>query len=74
MQIEPSSSAVRIRPGVTSMIFAFPCEPSVITPAWEPVNERASWPRFAMAMASRAMEIRSPTVSSMSSSRPGGRG
>ena len=46
----------------------------MITPAWEPVNERASWPRLAIAMASSAIEIRSPEVSSMSSSRPGGSG
>lgn len=74
MQMDPSSSAVRIRPGVTSMILALPCVPSVITPAWEPVNERASWPRLAMAMASSAIEMRSPAVSSMSSSRAGGSG
>ena len=42
--IAPASSAVRIRPGVTSMIRARPCEASVITPAWLPVNERASKP------------------------------
>ena len=40
-----------------------------MTPAWEPVNERASCPRLAIAMASSAIEIRSPAVSSMSSSR-----
>ena len=62
------------RPGVTSMIRARPCTEVVITPAWEPVNERASYPRLWMAMASSAMEIRSPAVSSMSSSRPGGSG
>jgi hypothetical protein len=39
---DPSSSAVRIRPGVTSMIRALPCAESVMTPAWLPVNERAS--------------------------------
>jgi hypothetical protein len=31
-----------IRPGVTSMILARPCAESVMTPACEPVNERAS--------------------------------
>ena len=70
----PSASAPEIRPGVTSMIRALPWVESVMTPACEPVNERASRPRLAMAMASSAIEIRSPAVSSMSSSRPGGSG
>ena len=74
MGIAPSSSALAIRPGVMSMIRARPCTESVITPACEPVNEHARSPRLAMAMASRAMEMRSPAVSSMSSSRPGGSG
>src|SRR5664280_2790494 len=56
------------------MIRALPCTESVITPAWLPVNDRASSPRLAIAMASSAMEMRSPAVSSMSSSRPGGSG
>ena len=46
----------------------------MITPACEPVNERASCPRLAIAMATSAIEIRSPAVSSMSISRPGGSG
>ena len=70
----PASSASRIRPGVTSMIRALPCALSVITPACEPVNERASTPALWIAIASSAMQIRSPAVSSMSSSRPGGSG
>src|SRR6478609_8067779 len=70
----PSARAARIRPGVTSMILARPCVESVITPAWEPVNERASAPRDEMAMATSALEMRSPEVSSMSSSRAGGDG
>ena len=74
MTMWPSPSAVVMRPGVTSMMRALPCEESVITPACEPVNERAVWPRLAMAMATRAMEIRSPAVRSMSISRAGGRG
>ena len=45
-----------------------------MTPAWLPVNDRASWPRLSIAMASSAIEIRSPAVSSMSSSRPVGSG
>src|SRR6266568_4827381 len=72
--IEPSSSAERRRPGVTSMIRARPCADVVITPACEPVYERASYPRLWIAIASSAIEIRSPAVSSMSSSRPGGSG
>ena len=72
--IAPSASALAIRPGVTSMIRALPCASSVITPAWEPVNERALRPRLAIAIASSAIEIRSPAVSSMSSSRAGGSG
>ncbi len=70
----PSAMAVWIRPGVTSMILALPCTESVITPAWEPVKERAVKPRSEMAIATRAIEIRSPAVSSMSSSRAGGTG
>ena len=66
--------AFSIRPGVTSMILALPCAESVITPACEPVNDRALWPRCAIAIASSAIEIRSPAVSSMSSSRGGGSG
>src|SRR5262249_23320852 len=41
---------------------------------WDPVKERADRPRLAMAIASSAIEIRSPAVSSMSSSRAGGSG
>ena len=70
----PSSSAARIRPGVTSMIRALPCAESVMTPACEPVNDRASAPSAEMAIATSALEIRSPEVSSMSSSRAGGDG
>ncbi len=61
-----------MRPGVMSMIRASPWVPVVITPACEPVNERASNARSLIAIASRAALIRSPAVSSMSSSR--GRG
>ena len=41
-------------------------------PAWLPVNERASCPMPLIAIASRAIEMRSPAVSSMSSSRGAG--
>ena len=46
----------------------------MITPACEPVNDRASAPSAEMAIATSALEIRSPEVSSMSSSRAGGDG
>ena len=72
--IAPASSAWRMRPGVMSMMRALPCAESVITPAWLPVNDLASMPSAAIAMASSAIEIRSPAVSSMSSSRGGGSG
>ena len=61
-----------MRPGVTSMMRALPNCSSVITPACEPVNDCASSPRLAIAMARTAMEMRSPAVRSMSSSRAGG--
>ncbi len=70
----PSASDWVIRPGVTSMIRALPWAASVMTPACDPVNDRASLPRSAIAIANNAIEIRSPAVSSMSSSRPGGLG
>ena len=57
-----------------SMIFALPCTESVITPACEPVNERAVKPRSEIAIATSAIEIRSPAVRSMSISRAGGSG
>src|SRR4029077_11461501 len=57
-----------------SMIRALPWLESVITPACEPVNDRASAPSAEMAMATNALEIRSPEVSNMSSSRAGGDG
>ena len=63
-----------MRPGVMSMIRALPCVPVVMMPACEPVSERACSPWSAIAMASSAALIRSPAVSSMSSSRGGGCG
>src|SRR5690349_17440284 len=56
------------------MILALPCVLVVITPACEPVNDRACAPSESMAIATSALEIRSPAVSSMSSSRAGGAG
>ena len=63
-----------IRPGVMSMIRAFPWVPVVMMPACEPVSERACMPWSWIAIASSAALIRSPAVSSMSSSRGGGSG
>jgi hypothetical protein len=45
-----------------------------MTPAWLPVNDRAVTPCCRVAMARSAAEMRSPAVSSMSSSRGGGVG
>src|SRR5690606_26181393 len=56
------------------MILALPWLPVVITPACEPVNDLACAPNESIAMATRALEIRSPAVSSMSISRAGGAG
>ena len=60
-----------MRCGSTSMIRALPWMPSVIMPAWEPVKDWAEAPNLLMAMASSAMEIRSPAERSMSISRAG---
>ena len=67
--IVPSSSASWIRRARTSTIFALPCTVSVTIPACEPVSEIASWPRSWITIAASAQEIRSPTETSMSSSR-----
>ncbi len=67
----PLSRAVRMRCGSTSMIRALPWMPSVIMPAWEPVKDWAEAPNLLMAMASRAIEMRSPAERSMSISRAG---
>ena len=68
----PASRASRIRSGRISRILARVWPVSVMIPAWDPVKEAESTPRSASAMHTRAMEIRSPAVSSMSSSRGGG--
>ncbi len=65
----PSSSASWIRRARTSTIFALPWTVSVTMPACEPVSEIASWPRSWITIAASAHEIRSPTETSMSSSR-----
>ena len=72
--IRPRSSASWMRRARTSTIFALPCTVSVTMPAWEPAKETASCPRSLMAIATRAHEMRSPTVRSMSSSRGSGCG
>jgi hypothetical protein len=69
----PSSRAERTRPGVMSTMRALPCTASVMIPACEPVNDFAGTPRSCSAIASSDMEMRSPAVSRMSSSRSGGR-
>ncbi|GAP55307.1 hypothetical protein AHiyo6_18720 [Arthrobacter sp. Hiyo6] len=50
---------------------ALPWMPSVIMPAWEPVKDCAEAPSLLMAMATSAMEMRSPAERSMSISRAG---
>ena len=56
------------------MILALPWVESVTMPAWLPVNDVAWTPMSWMAMHSRAMEMRSPALMSMSSSRRWGSG
>ena len=56
------------------MIRALPWVPVVMMPACDPVSDRACRPWSWIAMASSAALIRSPAVSSMSSSRGGGSG
>ena len=63
-----------MRCGRISSTFARVCSVSVTTPACEPVSEIAVWPRSWIAIAASAHEIRSPTESSMSSSRGCGAG
>ena len=66
----PSTSAVRMRSGRSSMMRALVCEASVIRPAWLPVKESASTPTSCSARDRSAMALRSPAVMSMSISRP----
>ena len=68
----PPSSASRTRSGVTSAMRALPCTSSVMMPACEPVKDSAVAPRSLIAIDTKAMDILSPAVSSMSSSRPCG--
>jgi hypothetical protein len=50
---------------------AFVCASLVTMPDWEPVKLTAGTPRALRAMERRAIEMRSPAESSMSSSRAG---
>ena len=68
----PAASVSRIRSPLTSRILALPWSVSVTIPAWTPVKLTAWTPRSMIAMQSSAIEIRSPAVRSMSSSRPCG--
>ncbi len=63
-----------MRSGRTPVMRAAPWAESVSTPLCEPVNEIASTPRSCSAIASSAIDTRSPVVSSMSSSRRLGAG
>ena len=52
-----------------STISALPCSAVVRMPAWDPVKLTAGTSRASIAMATSAIEMRSPAVRSMSSSR-----
>lgn len=69
MAITPRSRVSCKRCARTSTMRALPWRVSVTTPACAPVSETASRPSSFTAMARRAMEMRSPAESSMSSSR-----
>jgi hypothetical protein len=70
----PASSAARMRSGFTPTMRALAWRSSVKMPLCEPVNEMAFTPRSWSAMATSAMDTRSPVVTSMSSSRRDGCG
>ena len=70
----PAAKVSRSLSPRTSRILALPWVVSVTIPAWLPVKEEAGTPWVSMAMHSRAIEMRSPAVSSMSISRPSGSG
>ena len=69
MTTSPLSRWSLTRKARTSSISARPWTVLVMMPACDPVRLTASTPRSRMAMARRAMEMRSPAVSSMSISR-----
>ena len=60
-----------MRSGRISRILARVWSVSVMIPAWLPVKDADSTPHAPSAMLTSAIEIRSPAVSSMSSSRGG---
>ena len=72
MTTRSRSSSSRIRTGRISMMRAPECRSLVKMPDCEPVKLIASCPRSDKAIASSAIEIRSPLEISMSSSRLGG--
>ena len=67
----PCDSASRTRSPFTSRILALVCTVSVMMPTWLPVKLMASIPTPARAIHTRVIEMRSPVVSNMSSSRAG---
>jgi hypothetical protein len=69
MAMSPAPSASTIRLGLTSTIRALEWRVSVMMPLWEPVKDLAGWPISLSAIDNNVIEIRSPTESSMSSSR-----
>jgi hypothetical protein len=74
MTMRPRSSSSWIRTGRTSMMRAPECRSLVMMPDCDPVNEIASCPSSAIAIDRRAIAMRSPHDSNMSSSRRGGAG
>ena len=70
----PAASSSRTRTGRTSRMRAVAWASEVRMPAWLPVKLMASTPWSCSAIDSSAIEMRSPAVSSMSSSRRGGSG
>ena len=68
----PFASSSRMRTGRTSTMRAWAWASSVMMPLWLPVKLIAGTPSSWRAIESRAMLMRSPHVSSMSSSRRGG--
>src|SRR5712691_2546228 len=70
--IFPRASSSCTRTGRTSMIRASACRSLVMIPDWLPVKLTAAPPSSRMAIDSSAIEMRSPAVSSMSSSRRSG--
>src|SRR5260370_28140454 len=74
MTPRPRASSSCTRKGRASTIRALACASLVMIPDWEPVKLTAGTCRSFRAMARRAMAMRSPAESSMSSSRRDGFG